>query len=66
VLGGNCVVGAGARIEGAILWDDVTVGPGATLRDCIVGAGTRIGAGAQLGFTAVLEANSVVPPNTRT
>ena len=66
VLGGNCVVGAGARIEGAILWDDVVVGPGAVLRDCIVGAGARIGANAQLGFTAVLEANTVVPPGTRT
>ena len=66
VLGGNCVVGAGARIEGAILWDDVEVGPGAVLRDCIVGAGARIGANAQLGFTAVLEANAVVAPNART
>ena len=66
VLGAGCVVGAGARIEGAILWDDVVIGPGAVLRDCIVGAGARIGADAQLGFTAVLEANTVVPPNTRT
>jgi mannose-1-phosphate guanylyltransferase len=66
VLGGNCVVGAGALIEGAILWDDVVVGPGAVLRDCIVGAGARIGANAQLGFTAVLEANTVVPPGSRT
>jgi NDP-sugar pyrophosphorylase family protein len=66
VLGSHCIVGAGAQIEGAILWDDVVVGPGAVLRDCIVGTGARIGANAQLGFTAVLEANTVVPPNTRT
>jgi len=65
VLGANCIVGAGARVEGAILWDDVVVGPGAVLRDCIVGSGTRIGANAQLGFTAVLESNTVVPPNAR-
>ena len=65
VLGANCTVGAGARVEGAILWDDVVVGPGAVLRDCIVGSGTRIGANAQLGFTAVLESNTVVPPNER-
>ena len=42
------------------------VGPGAVLQDCIVGAGARIGANAQLGFTAVLEANTVVPPGSRT
>jgi len=65
VLGANCIVGAGARVEGAILWDDVVVGPGAVLRDCIVGSGTRIGANARLGFTAVLESNTVVPPNAR-
>jgi mannose-1-phosphate guanylyltransferase len=65
VLGANCVVGTDAQVEGAILWDDVVVGPGAVLRDCIVGAGARIGAGAQLGFTAVLESNAIVPPNTR-
>jgi len=65
VLGANCIVGAGAHIEGAILWDDVVVGPRAVLRDCIVGSGTRIGANAQLGFTAVLESNTVVPPNAR-
>ncbi|HKC07444.1 MAG TPA: NDP-sugar synthase [Methylomirabilota bacterium] len=65
VLGAGCVVGAGARVEGAILWDGVVVGPGAVLRDCIVGAGARIGANAELGFTAVLEADTVVPPGTR-
>jgi NDP-sugar pyrophosphorylase family protein len=65
VLGGNCVVGAGARIEGAILWDGVTVGPGAVLRDCIVGSHVTIGPNAELGFTAVLEARSHIPPNAR-
>jgi len=44
----------------------VVVGPGAVLRDCIVGAGARIGANAELGFTAVVEADTVVPPGTRT
>jgi NDP-sugar pyrophosphorylase family protein len=66
VLGAGCVVGTGARVEGAILWDRVVVGAGAVLRDCIVGAGARIGANAELGFTAVLEADTVIPPGTRT
>ncbi len=66
VLGANCVVGEGARIEGAVLWDDVNVGPGAILRDCIVGSHVTIGPNAQLGFTAVIESNTRVPAGTRT
>jgi NDP-sugar pyrophosphorylase family protein len=65
VLGAGCLVGAGALVEGAILWDAVTVGAGAVLRDCIVGSAARIGEGARLGFTAVLEANSVVPDHAQ-
>jgi NDP-sugar pyrophosphorylase family protein len=65
VLGADCVVGSRARIEGAILWDGVNVGPGAVLRDCIIGSRVTVGPNAQLGFTAVLEANTVVPPDTR-
>ena len=63
VLG--CVVGSGARVEGAILWDAVTVGPNAALQDCIVGSHVEIGAGAQLGVTAVVEGRTAVPANAR-
>jgi NDP-sugar pyrophosphorylase family protein len=59
------VVEAGAQVEGAILWDAVTVGPRAVLRDCIVGSHVTIGAGAQLGFTAVVEGHTRVPPDAR-
>jgi mannose-1-phosphate guanylyltransferase len=65
VLGAGCDVGAGATVEGAILWDRVEVGPGAVLRDCIVGTGTRIGARAHLGPTVVLEAGASVPADAR-
>jgi NDP-sugar pyrophosphorylase family protein len=66
VLGADCIVGAGALVEGAILWDGVDVGAGAVLRDCIVGSHVVIGPHAHLGFTAVLESNTVVPPGGRT
>ena len=65
VLGAGCVVGSGARVEGAILWDAVTVGPNAALQDCIVGSHVEIGAGAQLGVTAVVEGRTAVPANAR-
>jgi UDP-3-O-[3-hydroxymyristoyl] glucosamine N-acyltransferase len=41
------------------------VGPGAVLRDCIIGSNVTVGPNAHLGFTAVLESNTTVPPNTR-
>ncbi|HUM16073.1 MAG TPA: NDP-sugar synthase [Candidatus Nitrosotalea sp.] len=65
VLGANCVIGPGAIVEGAILWDGVQVGPGAVLRDSIVGARTRIGANAQLGPSAVVESDVTVPADAR-
>lgn len=65
VLGASCAIGPGAQIEGAILWDNVNVGPGAILRDCIIGSGARIGAKAQLGFTAIVESGTVVPADAR-
>ena len=43
-----CLIGQGARIdpsarvERSILWDDVTVGTGAMLRECIVADGVRV------------------------
>lgn len=60
VLGPGCVVGAAATVEGAVLWERVSVGAGAVLRHCIVGAGARIGPRAHVGPGAVLEEGAVV------
>lgn len=60
VLGPRCAVAADAAVEGAVLWEDVSVGAGARLVDCIVGAGARIGAGARVGAGVVLESGAVV------
>ena len=65
VLGDGCRRRRRRRIEGAVLWDDVSVGPGAVLRDCIVASGARIGAGADLGPAAVLGAGTSVPDRAR-
>jgi mannose-1-phosphate guanylyltransferase len=65
VLGERCVVERDARVVGAILWDRVSVGPGAALHDCIVASGARVGAGAVVGPGVVLEADRVVPDGIR-
>jgi mannose-1-phosphate guanylyltransferase len=43
VLGDNCVVRERATIFGSVLWSDVKIGAGATVRDSIIGAGCWIG-----------------------
>jgi len=61
VMGPGCVVGAAAAVEGAVLWERVSVGAGAVLRDCIVGADVRVGPHAHVGPGVVLEDGAVVP-----
>jgi NDP-sugar pyrophosphorylase family protein len=65
VLGEDCRVAEGARVEGTILWERVHVGPGAALRDCVVGADARIGAHAEVGAGVVLESGAVVAERSR-
>jgi NDP-sugar pyrophosphorylase family protein len=65
VVGDGCRIAADARVEGAILWERVEVGPGAALRDCVVGADARIGAHAEVGAGVVLESGAVIPERAR-
>jgi mannose-1-phosphate guanylyltransferase len=60
VLGADCRVGTEATVEGAVLWERVSVGAGAVLRDCIVGADVSIGPHALVGPGVVLEDGAVV------
>ncbi|NLX46879.1 MAG: NDP-sugar synthase [Euryarchaeota archaeon] len=63
----DSVIGAGCDIEGAVerclLLDRVTLGKGASLRDCVIGEGCRVGAGASLK-DCVLGDGAEVPPGT--
>ena len=65
VIGDDSRIADEARVEGAILWDRVTVGPHATLCDCVVPSNVTIGAHAHIGPGAVLEANTTIPPGAR-
>ena len=65
VLGRRCLVGREARITGAVVWDDVSVGADAVLTDCIIASGARIGTGAHVGPGVVLEAGRAVPDHAR-
>jgi mannose-1-phosphate guanylyltransferase len=65
VLGERAHIGAGARVEGAILWERVEVGANAVLRDCVIGADVRIGADVEIGPGVILESGAVIPDHTR-
>jgi NDP-sugar pyrophosphorylase family protein len=54
VLGTGCRIGAGAEVEGAVLWEEVEVGPAARLAGCLIGRGVRVGAHARVTAGAVL------------
>lgn len=65
VVGDDSQIGDDARVEGAILWEGVRVGRGATLRDCIVSSGVTIGPYADLGPGVVLEPHAAIPAHAK-
>lgn len=58
VLGDRCVVEAGGVVKAAVLWEEVRVGEGASVRECVAGAGCRIGAHSRVEPGAVLSGGS--------
>ena len=74
VVGPECVIGAGADIEGSVLWDHVDVGPSARVKEAIVGTraqiranafvaeGVVIGDYARIGESSTVKANAKVWP----
>jgi mannose-1-phosphate guanylyltransferase len=54
VLGHDVKVGAGSTVERAVILNGTEIGEHCTLRDCIVAAGCRIGAGTHILDGAVL------------
>jgi mannose-1-phosphate guanylyltransferase len=48
VVGAGSTVGAGASLDGSVLFDDVTIGAGARVEASVIAAGARIGEGVVL------------------
>jgi mannose-1-phosphate guanylyltransferase len=64
VLGDGCWIGEGAVVERAVLHESVQVEPGAVVRESIVGAGARIGAGSRLEGASIVGAGAVIGSNS--
>ena len=65
VIGTSASVGAGAVIDGAILWPGSTVGDEATVRDAILGCDVTVEDHAVVGPGAVIGDKSVITRYTR-
>jgi mannose-1-phosphate guanylyltransferase len=64
VLGDLCRVQAGAVVERAVLFDKAQVERDAVVRDSVVGAGARIGAGSRLEGETIVADGAVVEPGS--
>jgi mannose-1-phosphate guanylyltransferase len=60
VLGPGVTVGAGARVERAVVLDGATIGPGCEVTDCIVGPRVRLEKGAVVRGGAVIGEDVLV------
>lgn len=57
VLGDGCIISDGSTVEKTILWRNVRVGPGASVRDSVIGDNCSV------GNHAIIDAGSVVGDN---
>jgi mannose-1-phosphate guanylyltransferase len=55
LIGQRSVVDSSARVTDTVIWDDVTVGPDATLERCIVADGVAVPAGARFSNRAIIQ-----------
>ena len=54
-IGRGSVVEPSASVTDSVLWDDVSVGAGATLERCIVADGVKIPSGASFRNCAIIQ-----------
>lgn len=64
VIGRDCVIAPGARVESSILWDDVQISSGASLNGSVLASGTRVGPRAEVRSSA-LQAHTTVAEGAR-
>lgn len=58
VIGPDCSLEEGARIENAVLWDHVSIGANARLSQCIIGSHTSIEPGSRVRDCAVVPSRT--------
>jgi len=64
-LNGHARIDAGARVERSILWDDVVVGEGALLRECVVTDGVHVPADTSWHGVTIRVASGELTPGEK-
>ena len=54
-IGRRSVIERSAKVADSVIWDDVTVGPGATIERCVVADGVKIPSGASFRNCAIIQ-----------
>ncbi|MGA8533129.1 MAG: NDP-sugar synthase [Candidatus Tumulicola sp.] len=62
VLGKGCSLGARVVIRDSVLWDRVSVGPGAHIEEAIIASGATIGPEAKIGKGSVIGHDVTIEP----
>jgi mannose-1-phosphate guanylyltransferase len=62
VLGDGVRIGAGAEVSRSILWDNVTIEPGARVDGAVIASGAKVGRGAVIQPGAVIGHQAIIPP----
>lgn len=61
LTGARCSIHESAELVRTVVWDDVTVGAGSILRDCVVGDSARIPPGARFEHCAIVPSAGWTP-----
>ncbi len=64
-IGEGCRIGSNTIIQGAILWDEVSIGRGATLRNCVVAGNACVGRGCWIEDGVVVGENVIIGDGSR-
>lgn len=65
VIGEGCTIGAGAVLDGAVLWNDVQVGDYAEITHAVICNHSTIGAHALIGENAIIAESCVIGDHAR-
>ncbi len=65
IFGHGCRVGEGTTVEGAVIWDNVSIGAGVRLRNCMIAANCFIGDNCWVGEGCVLGDRVVIGSDNR-
>jgi len=65
IIGEGCTIGAGAILEGSVLWNEVQIGDFAEIRHAVICNETTIGAQASIGENVIIAEECVIGNDAR-